>query len=100
MGPGVYLLRARARLAIVVSASTVTITASEAPVEISGIDSCWRWAKWNTSLNPMNVRIAASPVDRYTSRSSRPATRKNSGRMPSSANTFVASTRYGFVVTP
>jgi hypothetical protein len=83
-----------------VSASTVTITASEAPVEIPGIESCWRWAKWNTSLTPMNARMAASPVDRYTSRSSRPETRKYSARRPSSANTFAASTRYAFVVMP
>ena len=46
MGSGVYvrppLRLTRARLVIVVTASTATITASDAPVEISGTEACCR----------------------------------------------------------
>ena len=48
----------------------------------------------------MNARMIDSPVDRYTSRSSRPLTRKNSARRPSSANALATKTMYGSSVTP
>jgi hypothetical protein len=96
MGSGVYvrlpLRRSRARLVRVVTASTATITASDTPVDTSGTEAWCRCAKCSTSLTPMNTRITASPVDRYTRRSSKPETTKYSARRPSSANTFAAST--------
>jgi hypothetical protein len=40
----------------------------------------------------MNTRIAASPAERYTSRSRRPVTRKKSARSPRRAKAFATKT--------
>jgi hypothetical protein len=53
-----------AKLAVAVAARAVRITASEAAVEICGMELCWWWANSSTSLTPMKARISASPVDR------------------------------------
>ena len=68
------------------------ITTSDAPVEISGTASSCRWPQCSASLTPMNARIRDSPVERYTSRSSSPVTRKYSARRPSSAKALAANT--------
>jgi hypothetical protein len=50
-----------AKLAVAVAARAVRITASEAAVEICGMELCWWWANSSTSLTPMKARISASP---------------------------------------
>ena len=59
-----------------------------------------RWAKCSTSLTPMKPGSSASPVDRYTSRSSSPETRKNSARRPSSANALADEHDVGVLGRP
>src|SRR6185437_2783695 len=94
-------LRVFSRLATVTTTSTARITPSESGVGISGnaglMSVC---AQCRISFTPMNARISARPVERYTSRSSNPATRKNSARRPSRANALAAKTMNGTSVTP
>jgi hypothetical protein len=69
----------------------VAIAISDWAAEISGTPSQRpRWC--STSFTPMNTRIAASPAERYTSRSRRPVTRKKSARSPRRAKAFATKT--------
>lgn len=56
--------RVAAMLAIVAVARTAAITASDRPVEISGIAGRCLCAKWSMSLTPMKTSTTANPVDR------------------------------------
>ena len=86
MGRAVGSRRVLAKLARAVAVSTAAMTASETAVEISGTASLWPCTKCSMSFTPTKPRIVASPVERYTSLSSSPETRKKSARSPSSAN--------------
>jgi hypothetical protein len=70
-----------------------TMTASETAMGMCGIAGLTSCRKVRMSLTPMNARIADRPVDRYTSRSSSPRSRKYSARRPSRANALAVKTR-------
>ena len=80
------------RLATVVTASTTPMATSDTAVVISGTRGLSPWPQCRISFTPMNARMSARPLDRYTSRSSRPVTRKNSARRPSRAKALAVKT--------